>query len=543
MSNLPYDSEVKYIEFTGSQYINTEVFADTLNLDIEFVSEGLPYFGWVHNNAANGTWIAVASNYIYWKNWNGNYKYSIGLQYGWSLYRYSMSYGFYKNDILLKSFSSELGNDNIASQPLLVGRCYDYYINSPEIYTTNYNNNKINSLKIYKNNTLVRDFIPVRVGQVGYFYDKISGELFGNDGTGNFVVGPDEVVVEEGGHVPMLGRRGLMNKYIDFSKYAVHKKKNAPVMAICYAQGWAANENYMTFEEAAAVTDIGNAFNYKTFESFDEFQYFTGVQNIPNFAFRDCHIVSITLPEQIVSIGNNAFYWSKIKILRIPENVIPSTAGTILSRNEVLEKIIWDSNIPPIYNFIDSGYIKPNFTEITSNNPLYYCQDGCIWSADKTKLYMVPEGAFSRFSFIGTERYIADTFFHVVGSMTIPSHISDFKTYRKDTNFRHSEITELDMSACNVGDKIPNFRDGYITTIKMPQCTTIGGFGNFMSVTITNMILNQSTVPTMTHRQCFYPAPPTNIYVPDSAVNDYKTANNWANYADNIKPLSEYNQN
>ena len=39
---------------------------------------------------------------------------------------------------------------------------------------------------------LVRDFIPVRVGQVGYMYDKVSGQLFGNAGTGVFIVGPDK---------------------------------------------------------------------------------------------------------------------------------------------------------------------------------------------------------------------------------------------------------------------------------------------------------------------------------------------------------------
>lgn len=40
--------------------------------------------------------------------------------------------------------------------------------------------------------TMLRDFIPVRVGQVGYMYDRVSGQLFGNQGTGNFVLGPDK---------------------------------------------------------------------------------------------------------------------------------------------------------------------------------------------------------------------------------------------------------------------------------------------------------------------------------------------------------------
>jgi hypothetical protein len=37
-----------------------------------------------------------------------------------------------------------------------------------------------------------RDFVPVRVGQVGYLYDRVSGTLYGNAGTGNFTVGPDK---------------------------------------------------------------------------------------------------------------------------------------------------------------------------------------------------------------------------------------------------------------------------------------------------------------------------------------------------------------
>ena len=34
--------------------------------------------------------------------------------------------------------------------------------------------------------------IPVRVGQVGYMYDRVSGQLFGNQGTGNFILGEDK---------------------------------------------------------------------------------------------------------------------------------------------------------------------------------------------------------------------------------------------------------------------------------------------------------------------------------------------------------------
>lgn len=36
------------------------------------------------------------------------------------------------------------------------------------------------------------DLIPVRLGDVGYMLDTISGELFGNEGIGSFIVGPDK---------------------------------------------------------------------------------------------------------------------------------------------------------------------------------------------------------------------------------------------------------------------------------------------------------------------------------------------------------------
>lgn len=56
----------------------------------------------------------------------------------------------------------------------------------------NYSKAKIYYCKIWNGGALVRDFIPVRVGQVGYMYDKVSGELFGNSGSGSFTLGNDK---------------------------------------------------------------------------------------------------------------------------------------------------------------------------------------------------------------------------------------------------------------------------------------------------------------------------------------------------------------
>lgn len=50
---------------------------------------------------------------------------------------------------------------------------------------------KFYSSKFIINEKLFRNFIPVRVGNIGYMYDKVSGQLFGNSGTGSFILGPD----------------------------------------------------------------------------------------------------------------------------------------------------------------------------------------------------------------------------------------------------------------------------------------------------------------------------------------------------------------
>ena len=49
----------------------------------------------------------------------------------------------------------------------------------------------IHKAQIYNDEQLVFDSIPVRKNGKGYFYDKISGKLFGNAGTGEFILGPD----------------------------------------------------------------------------------------------------------------------------------------------------------------------------------------------------------------------------------------------------------------------------------------------------------------------------------------------------------------
>ena len=66
----------------------------------------------------------------------------------------------------------------------------------------------------------------------------------------------------------------------------------------------------LSYAEAANVSSLEGALgSIKTYRSFDEFQYFTGVKEIPDDFLRDCTLLtSVTLPSSIRSIGSRAFY-------------------------------------------------------------------------------------------------------------------------------------------------------------------------------------------------------------------------------------------
>ena len=82
---------------------------------------------------------------------------------------------------------------------------------------------------------------------------------------------------------------------------------NPEVMAVCYAQGWAANADYMLKSEAEAVTSIGNAFrNNQSITHFDELQYF-GITNLPDSCFYFCYyLASLKIPSIVTYIGEHA---------------------------------------------------------------------------------------------------------------------------------------------------------------------------------------------------------------------------------------------
>jgi hypothetical protein len=187
---LPYDAEVEYLQSSGAQFIDTLVNADSnLSVEITMANAGTP---WTNVNPV-GVILATPRcrhhlnfdsvlRYYFGNGDSGvvsaGYKPADGEVFTFKVDAISKTFtlgsflGTFPNDTFDTGLSYWLFGRNGTTPP---------YLGSLRIY----------SAKLWNGSTLVRDYIPVRKGTVGYLYDRVSGKLFGNAGTGAFAYGND----------------------------------------------------------------------------------------------------------------------------------------------------------------------------------------------------------------------------------------------------------------------------------------------------------------------------------------------------------------
>lgn len=186
VDSLPYDAEIEYLRGTGTQYIDTNEYGNKETaMEVDFIP--LKY---------GGTFDGVFGSRITGGNTNSISVFasasSASQRFGSQAtshafikdvrYRVRLDKnGIYENDITLRAWQQI--NDFTTPSTLKLF----------SVGTTGFIlfNGNIYSAKIWQSGNLIFDFIPVRVGQVGYMYDKVSGQLFGNAGTGDFILGND----------------------------------------------------------------------------------------------------------------------------------------------------------------------------------------------------------------------------------------------------------------------------------------------------------------------------------------------------------------
>ena len=209
---LPYDAEIEYIQTSGTQYIDTGIVQNTRNFELTLV---LQWTGSTANDFETFFgyfWQKIDSLYPRFQVFKYNGKWTFGTN---STNITSVSVDGNKHTFFVTgnastnqeslyidgslkltgtTSSTGLGADSpthwIGGQHSLVNGVESH--NRPasaKFYSLNYK-----KFTDAAHTTLMQewDFIPVRVGQIGYMYDRISGQLFGNSGSGSFTLGNDK---------------------------------------------------------------------------------------------------------------------------------------------------------------------------------------------------------------------------------------------------------------------------------------------------------------------------------------------------------------
>ena len=190
---LPYDAEVEYLESTGTQRIDTGIMYDSsvvveTKVYVLTSDTGKSVFGiyWDGGGGAQRWNFQAVTSSPYGNAQMGTKQKPYALPKNtWVTlhadYRYITSNGTsYDSGASAFNPTDDVEIPIFARHLVYTQNTHDSYINM-----------RLESFQITKGGVLVRDFVPVRVGQVGYLYDEVSGQLFGNAGTGSFLYGND----------------------------------------------------------------------------------------------------------------------------------------------------------------------------------------------------------------------------------------------------------------------------------------------------------------------------------------------------------------
>lgn len=187
---LPYDAEIEYLEGTGTQYIITSYHIASLNYKMESK--------WAQTEPTTEAKFYVGQNL-------NNTNYRIGF-YSNASNKYAAVYGnrYSASSVSIDTLphvityiKNQLHVDG--TRVVQTNSSTTYQSNTETVKLFNYTTlegvpslpAKLYYFKLWENDILKFDAIPVRVGQIGYMYDRVSGQLFGNAGTGSFILGPD----------------------------------------------------------------------------------------------------------------------------------------------------------------------------------------------------------------------------------------------------------------------------------------------------------------------------------------------------------------
>ena len=154
---------------------------------------------------------------------------------------------------------------------------------------------------------------------------------------------------------------------------------DAEVKRICVENWDTDGDGELSEDEAASVQDLGNVFQYNwEITSFDELQYFTGLNSIAGYAFSFCgNLTSITIPENLTSIGNYAFNGcSSLTSITIPMN-LTSIGDYAFENCSSLTSVTIPENVTSIGNGVFHRCNRLTTIQVANGNTVYDSRDNC----------------------------------------------------------------------------------------------------------------------------------------------------------------------
>lgn len=277
--------------------------------------------------------------------------------------------------------------------------------------------------------------------------------------------------------------------------------------------------------EAAAISDLYNAPN--DIESFEEFQYFVGLDSLRQFLFSGCEqLGSISLPNTVLSIGHYCFSkCTSLSSISIPESV--TTIGDwafALCKN--LSSVVFPESLISIGEKAFTCCSK--LQEITLPNSVVSIGKSCF-----SACYALESVILSN-----SLKALPDECFEACNSLervSIPNSVQEigYGCFVGD-NLEHVDLGEgvEKLSDLSIITQSRNF-----TSIRIPASLKIIG-RHAVSAPLSSITV-MATNPPVAEDEPFniWGGQSLTIYVPSASVNAYKTAQYWSNYADKIQAI------